>query len=89
MLRKAQKISTNLYSAHLNYADSLVSDRQFAQFSPLQGHGPETQDDSLQVPLLNDKECTGSKAPMVVLGEESSMLQLFFPRNRIFMHTFF
>ncbi|XP_025817868.1 protein NRT1/ PTR FAMILY 8.3-like isoform X2 [Panicum hallii] len=34
------------------------------------GHGPETQDDSLQVPLLNDKECTGSKAPMVVLGFE-------------------
>jgi peptide/histidine transporter 3/4 len=24
----------------------------------------------LQVPLLNDKECTGSKAPMVVLGFE-------------------
>ncbi|OEL24968.1 Protein NRT1/ PTR FAMILY 8.3 [Dichanthelium oligosanthes] len=35
------------------------------------GHGPETPlDDSLQVPLLNDKECTGNKAPAVVLGFE-------------------
>ncbi|KAG2660842.1 hypothetical protein PVAP13_1KG463200 [Panicum virgatum] len=40
------------------------------KFSPLQGHRPEPQDDSLQVPLLNEKECTGSKAPMVVLGFE-------------------
>ncbi|CAD6242841.1 unnamed protein product [Miscanthus lutarioriparius] len=32
--------------------------------------GPETQDDNMQVPLLNDKNCTGSKAPLVVLGFE-------------------
>ncbi|CAN6253658.1 unnamed protein product [Urochloa humidicola] len=34
------------------------------------GHGPEPQDDSLQVPLLSDEKCTGSKAPLVVLGFE-------------------
>jgi len=45
---------------------------EFVQFSPLQGHRPDPQDDSLQVPLLNEKECTGSKAPMVVLGEKKA-----------------
>ncbi|CAL5019016.1 unnamed protein product [Urochloa decumbens] len=34
------------------------------------GHGPEPQDDSLQVPLLSDEKCIGSKAPLVVLGFE-------------------
>ncbi|CAN6246464.1 unnamed protein product [Urochloa humidicola] len=34
------------------------------------GHGTEPQDDSLQVPLLGDEKCTGSKAPLVVLGFE-------------------
>ncbi|KAJ1280582.1 hypothetical protein BS78_04G243700 [Paspalum vaginatum] len=33
-------------------------------------HEPETQDDSLQAPLLNDKKGTGSKAAAVVLGFE-------------------
>lgn len=32
--------------------------------------GPETQDGDLQVPLLDDKNCAGSKAPLVVLGFE-------------------
>jgi hypothetical protein len=45
-------------------------------FSPLQSHGPKVEDDSLHVPLLKDKKRTGSKAPTVVLGEQSSMFQI-------------
>lgn len=35
----------------------------------LQSHGPKTEDDSLQVPLLKDKKRGGSKAPAIVLGK--------------------
>jgi peptide/histidine transporter 3/4 len=41
----------------------------------MQSQGPKIpQDDSLQVPLLKDKKCAGSKAPAVVLGEHSSSM---------------
>ncbi|XP_052142018.1 protein NRT1/ PTR FAMILY 8.3-like [Oryza glaberrima] len=35
-----------------------------------ESHGPKTEDDSLQVPLLKDKKRSGSKAPAIVLGFE-------------------
>ena len=47
-------------------------------FSPLQSHGPKVEGDSLQAPLLKDKKRSGSKAPAVVLGEQTSMFQSFF-----------
>ena len=49
-----------------------------SNFSPLQSHGPKAEGDSLQVPLLKDKKRSGSKAPAVVLGEQTSMFQSFF-----------
>jgi hypothetical protein len=58
----------------------------FVIFSPLQSHGPKVEENSLDVPLLKGKKRAGSKAPAVVLGEQSSMLHFFKKMENLHKH---
>uniref|UniRef100_A0A0E0CQ71 Uncharacterized protein n=1 Tax=Oryza meridionalis TaxID=40149 RepID=A0A0E0CQ71_9ORYZ len=53
----------------MDAGDAMESGQLRAPLLP-ESHGPKTEDDSLQVPLLKDKKRSGSKAHAIVLGFE-------------------